>query len=720
MQLRKEPAQILPTALKVRSGRMKYVIATIVFVLIAAWFWYYFFGRKPRVVMSIPVKEAARENGCWPAGDGQVVLVSDEDVKLCDLRSRTEKWSVKLPPKPIVDIRQREVNVRFAKLQQWADELAVKRNALTTPEATQQFNQEVAKYQAELIAARASAAKLAPLRQPPAVSAPETAAISGETIPAFGADRSKADKLNSVTDVNVKLIEGRNKKRAQKIAELSSSIEAKRSAAKTDFQKSAIKDEEKRLAGITAEQKADEDSLSKPQPAPKPEPPVAAPPLDPPEVIRAISSVAQIAPQVVPLGDIVWIVDSTHAVAFERSSGQVKQDVPFAGTARKVLSGNGCVFVVAQAGSETSQVTRLRADAAPQSLYVMTGREERAFQTSPNGDREANVQAMRVEFGGQLVCADIRLVERRLKTRDKVNPGTEKKLTQTIAESAGNSNEEVIAISKLMANDAQRLMGGEGREMQDDSTYDVTMRNPFEPSAPAWKGQLRGRVQLISTPHINFLTAGTQLFAFTPDNKKIWEATLGAPLPIHESDYDSKHEAKPWLEAGAKLYFADGAFLTSFDIASGQVQWRLPSVGIRKLQLDVDGNLYVASENLPTDSLFYALDADSSMASPSVMKVSAADGKIMWQADKYQDVWVSGMDVYAYRKLENLADFQNIAFDRNKVAEARIKIYKLKRSDGKVSWEWFQSRRPRAVIADRKNVALLFSDELQVIHSISL
>jgi hypothetical protein len=42
MQLRKEPEPILPTALKVRSGRMKYVSATIVFVLIAAWFWYYF------------------------------------------------------------------------------------------------------------------------------------------------------------------------------------------------------------------------------------------------------------------------------------------------------------------------------------------------------------------------------------------------------------------------------------------------------------------------------------------------------------------------------------------------------------------------------------------------------------------------------------------------------------------------------------------------------
>jgi hypothetical protein len=227
-------------------------------------------------------------------------------------------------------------------------------------------------------------------------------------------------------------------------------------------------------------------------------------------------------------------------------------------------------------------------------------------------------------------------------------------------------------------------------------------------------------VQLISTPHLNFLTAGTQLLAFTPDNKKIWEATLGAPLPIRASDGDLKHDALPWIEAGAKLYFADGAFLTSFDIASGQVQWRLPSVGIRKLQLDADGNLYVASDNLPTESLFYARDADSSVANPSVMKISATDRKILWTGDKFQDVWVSGKDVYAYRELRNAADMENAVFDPSKVPEARTKIYKLALSSGKVSWEWFQSRRPRAVAADHKYVALLFGDELQIIHSISL
>ena len=716
MQLRNEPGTLSTKAESPKSGKKKYIIVTLVFVLMATGFWYLFFGRKPRAVMSIPVKEAGRGNGCWPAGDGQIVLISDDEVKLCDLGSRTEKWSVKLPPQPAVDMQNSEaLNIRFAKLQQWADELAVKRNALSTAEATLQFNQEVAKYQAELIATRTSAAKPAPPKQAPAVSSAPPIS-SSETAHVFGADRSKVDKLNSTTRADVKMFEARMKKRAPKIAELASSIETKRAAAKTDFQKNAVKDDEKRLAAITAEHKADEDALAKLQPASKTEPQeeVQSP------AIHSFISIAPIAPQAVPLGDIVWVVDGTHAVALERSSGEVKQDVPLAGYAQKVIRGDAGIFIVAQSGWETSQITRLTAGSAAQSFYVMTGFNEHAFHTNPNGDREANVQALRVVFGGQLVRADIQLIERRLKTRDTVNPGTEKKLTQTIAESAGNSNEEVIAISKLMANDAQRLMGGEGREMVDDSSYEVTLRNPFEPAAPAWKGQLRGRVQLISTPHLNFLTAGTQLFAFTPDNKKIWEATLGAPIPLHDNNGESNHAAEPWVEAGAKLYFADGAFLTSFDIASGQVQWRLPGVGFRKLQLDDEGNLYVACDNLPADSLYFTLDADSSMASPSVMKVAAADGKILWQGDKYQDVWVSGKDVYAYRQLQNAADFQNAVFDRSKVPEGRTKIYKLTRSNGNVSWEWFQSRLPRTVISDHKYVALLFGDELQIIHSISL
>jgi hypothetical protein len=47
-----------------------------------------------------------------------------------------------------------------------------------------------------------------------------------------------------------------------------------------------------------------------------------------------------------------------------------------------------------------------------------------------------------------------------------------------------------------------------------------------------------------------------------------------------------------------------------------------------------------------------------------------------------------------------------------------VKIYKLSRGKGEPMWEWFQTRRPRAVEVQGKKVALLFGDELQVVSSI--
>ena len=81
---------------------------------------------------------------------------------------------------------------------------------------------------------------------------------------------------------------------------------------------------------------------------------------------------------------------------------------------------------------------------------------------------------------------------------------------------------------------------------------------------------------------------------------------------------------------------------------------------------------------------------------------------------------MSGSDVYVLRESRNPADLENQVFDRSKVPEARVKIYKLSRRNGESIWEWFQPRRPRAVHADRKNVGILFGDELQLIHSIAL
>ena len=164
------------------------------------------------------------------------------------------------------------------------------------------------------------------------------------------------------------------------------------------------------------------------------------------------------------------------------------------------------------------------------------------------------------------------------------------------------------------------------------------------------------------------------------------------------------------MEDGGRLYFFDSAFLTAFDLATGQPAWRVPAGGIRKLQLDGRGALCVSTGSGEFDP----------NALPLTMKVEAKSGKILWKVEKYQDCIVSGGDVYATRETRNSEDMVNAVFDRSKAIECRWKLYKLSAGTGAVQWEWFQPRRPRRVEADGKKVAILFSDELQIIKSIAL
>ena len=406
-------------------------------------------------------------------------------------------------------------------------------------------------------------------------------------------------------------------------------------------------------------------------------------------------------------------------MAFDRESGSVKSDIRLPGPAKQVFQGTNTVIVVAAAGAEARQVTKLTASAPPQSFYVHSGRHEHAFLSADNA-MTPNVQKQRTEFSAasdSLLRADIRLKEKKIAVRDAIKQSSEKELEAAAASSAAHSEDELKAVSALIANDAARLMG-DGKERVDDSTYEITRRRPFEPSVAEWTGTLRGRVQIFSTPTTDLITAGTKLLAFDHSNRKLWEATLGAPVPIRQSDEEWDLVSPPWLESGDRLFFADGAFLTALQSKTGQVLWRLPSVGIRKLQIDGNGDLYVLSDNLHVEALTFALDASLRDGVPITMKIGAADGKIAWQAEKYQNLWVSGKDVYVLRETKNGSDVETQVFDPGKAIEARVKIYKLSRGSGRPLWEWFQPRRPRAVEVDRKDVALLFGDELQVIHSI--
>jgi hypothetical protein len=703
------------------SAKKRRIVLPVVLVLLTALLggagWYYFFGSKPKIAMSLalPVKGELGERALWSAGAGQLLLLADGQVRLVDIGERKEKWSVKMPAQPSADMaRQAAVNARFLRLQQWADELALKRARLTSDAETKAFNAEVAKYHVELSAARTEIAQ--PKAPPAAAPTPPPAAKPAHV---FGGDRSAVDALHPVADSGVQILRERVKKRGAKLQAWRTTLDAKKANAKSALQKSAAAEEEARYAAEMAVQRKEEEAIEKTKPkAPAPAVSVAVSEPEPEEPSFG-EDFGTAGPMAAICGDMLWIVEGRHAVAFDRASGAVKADVSLAGAARQVFADGGTAFVIASAGAEAVQVTRLAAGAQPQSSYFSTGRREYAFEMS-DGSSTPSIQNQRTEFsvaGGSLVRVEIRLREKSIRTRDAIKPGSEKELEFTAGNSAAHSVDELKSLTALIRNDAARL-NGQAIERVDDSSYDIVVRRPFEPQVPEWSGTLRGRVQVFSTLTLHLITAGTKLLAFDHTNKKVWEATLGSPVPIRRSDSESASQPQPWLETGGRLFFADGAFLTVLDAKSGQVAWRLPSVGIRKLQVDGEGNLYVLSDNLHVESLTYATDAGLGDSTPITMRVNAADGKIQWQVEKYQDLWASGKDVYVMREANNPSDVEAKVFDPAKAIEARVKICKLSRGSGKPLWEWFQPRRPRAVEVQGKNVALLFGDELQIIRSI--
>ena len=158
--------------------------------------------------------------------------------------------------------------------------------------------------------------------------------------------------------------------------------------------------------------------------------------------------------------------------------------------------------------------------------------------------------------------------------------------------------------------------------------------------------------------------------------------------------------------------------MTAFDRTSGTTLWRLPSVGIRKVQLDGSDVLYITSANGDPKTLQYSQESGDPSVSV-ILKVDRSTGKILWQVDKYENCFVSDGIVYAVMEARNPNDLVDRVFQSSKAVTARFKLYKLSARDGKPQWEWFQPRRPVRIEADKRKVALLFDDELQILSSIA-
>ncbi len=608
---------------------------SLILLLLAGGVWFYTMGRKPRLLISTPIKAGTADTMVRTIAPNEVLLLVGPKVTLYDLTRKAPRWSANLgtvpaapapatpapkpstkpaatpapssqeKPDPLLATRTRK---RFAKLEKWAGELNAKRDRLKTPLQIEAFNVEAAKYHAELVAARAEAGIVSPVR----------------TV-------------------------------------------------------SRNRDEE--------DEGADRHSNYVPERV-----------------------------EIAVLNTSVWLAQGKRLTGLDRTDGRVLKSINLPGNVAAIERGAEELFVLSAIGTgRDMQLTRIvPGSAAAQNLTVTLPpepREEIWVEGTPQRPATPEHRILFSANRSSLLQLDVRLKERKLTERVTIPGEDGSDLEAADKKTTGGYGNDALLMAQALSRESEREATG-GKEIIDESTYEVALQRPFSPTLPAATAQVRGPVAVFSTPNLDLITAGRELVAFDHSNKKLWQAQLAQPIaPITRdgwSDDSESSPAHPCLEAGERLYFFDTAYLTAFARQTGQPAWRLPLKSIHKVQLDDTDHLYVSTQPGGLGEF------------PQLLRVEAKTGRVIWKVEKYDDCFVSGKDLYVTRETRNAEDMVNAVFDRSKAPQCRWKLYKLSTSNGDPQWEWFQTRRPARVEADHKRVSLLFADELQILTSIAL
>jgi hypothetical protein len=449
-------------------------------------------------------------------------------------------------------------------------------------------------------------------------------------------------------------------------------------------------------------------------------------------------------PHVIATTNDLWILFPGRLIQYDRRSGNSKQEIPlnppFFGLAQ---SDSGITFIASDE-SEHRIITRIAfADGAVQTEPIQSASaaplpstnpaKPPASPAKPSGGapttpakilaamtnalpataRPMVQESMGDQFvadGANVVQMKVDLIERKFITRQAMKLQKKKPLVDENL-TAGQS----LEATEQMMNDMRRADTG-GVEEEDVSRYQVTLRRWPASTAPDWTGEVVGRPSFFALKTLGVLVAGKSVLVFDKHNQKLWTASLTYSIPTRYSEDFATEAEPPCVEAGRTLYVFDQGMLTSFAAATGDVHWRVTSVGISQVQPDGKGNLYVTSTTASPDSIQFSQQVDlSAKAGPVILKVDGATGKVLWRTEGIgNQCFVSGRYVYIAKAAANPqvgpGEDPVLYFD----------LYRLNPSDGHPMWDYSQSRHPVQIEVQENQILLHFRGELQVLKFLSL
>jgi len=282
------------------------------------------------------------------------------------------------------------------------------------------------------------------------------------------------------------------------------------------------------------------------------------------------------------------------------------------------------------------------------------------------------------------------------------------------------------AVANEILNDMQRERGGDS-VTEDVSRYQVTVHRPEAKDVPDWTGEVIGVPSVIEQKTVTIITGLDSLVVLDKNNKKLWETKLAYNIG-HSSGLDENDPSQtslglgPCVEYGDALYVYDEAGLTAFDLASGNVRWHVPTIGIVGLFFDDLGSVYVNSTTADLDSIRFARQIDiNKKTTASVLRVDLKTGKPLWTVQPGGFVsHVDGKYVFCFASHQAPDDQDPDSLTTVFVDKSAMDIRRLDPKTGKTVWDYPEARAPLSIRFKGNVIELVFRKEVKVLKFLTL
>jgi hypothetical protein len=318
-----------------------------------------------------------------------------------------------------------------------------------------------------------------------------------------------------------------------------------------------------------------------------------------------------------------------------------------------------------------------------------------------------------------------RLLESRIVTREAMKAPPQKSVLDS-----GNLNVTRTAdVANEILNEMQRNHGGDTVE-EDESRYQVALRRPGSTEAADWTGEVVGPPSLFPLKTVNVLAAGKTVIVFDKTNKKLWQAALAYSVMNGAGAFgegafggeNTQFGEGPCVEGGDTLFVFDQAVLTAFDLATGNVRWRLPSVGIVGLFFDDQGMMYVNSTTASPENIKYARQIDINQKTDAIfLKIDPRTGKQLWSMKPGGFIsYLSGKFIFTVQSHGvSEVEARTAAVAGINPDPPFLHIRRINSRNGRVAWDYQQGRAPLDVQFNGNMIELVFPKEVQVLKFLS-